>query len=177
MHLFATVALVVLVGCSGTAEFADRVPLPDPCVLVRDDAAARPRATLADVAWLEGEWRGKALGGEVEETWGPPKAGAMLCMFRLVKDGKPVFYELVAIVEVDGSLEVRVKHFHPDLTGWEERTEVQTFPLVRVDANTAWFDGMTFHRDGADAMRAWVRVQRRDGTATDEAFEYRRAPR
>src|SRR5262245_36446194 len=169
-------ALLLLNSC--TAPPADAALLPEP--LLREFAAGSPRppATLADIAWLQGDWVGTGLGGDVEESWGPPGAGAMLARFRFVKGGKPVFYELVALAEAEGSLELRVKHFSPDLVGREDKDKAQVFPLVRLDGGpdggTAWFDGITFHRVDSDHMLCWVRIVR-NGTTRDERFDYRRA--
>lgn len=33
--------------------------------------AKPPPATLADMAWLAGQWVGSAFGGEAEEIWNP----------------------------------------------------------------------------------------------------------
>src|SRR5262245_8230702 len=68
-------------------------------------------ATIADMAWYAGRWTGSGFGGENEEVWTPPNAGTMLGMYRLVKDGKPVFFELLTILEEQGSLLIRLKHF------------------------------------------------------------------
>ena len=54
-----------------------------------------PAATIADMAWLAGHWIGGGLGGLTEEVWSPPRNGVMMGMFRLVRDGKPIFYELL----------------------------------------------------------------------------------
>ena len=71
-------------------------------------AGRSPAATLAAMDWLVGRWVGNALGGEVEEVWSAPAGGAMMGMYRLVKDGAPVFYELLTIVEDNGSLVMRL---------------------------------------------------------------------
>ena len=31
-----------------------------------------PEATLKDVAWIAGHWKGEAFGGITEEIWSPP---------------------------------------------------------------------------------------------------------
>jgi len=47
----------------------------------------------------------------------------LLGAFRLQKaGGKPGFYELFAIEEVDDTLQFVVKHFNPDWVGWRRRT-------------------------------------------------------
>ena len=59
--------------------------------------------------------------------WLPPKAGVLLGAFRLHRtDGKPGFYELFAIEEVDDTLQFVVKHFNPDWVGWEEKDKALT---------------------------------------------------
>jgi len=65
----------------------------------------------------------------------------MLGMYRLVKDGKPVFYELVTISEEKGSLVIRLKHFNPDLTGWEEKDKSQSFWHIKKDKARMYFEG------------------------------------
>ena len=163
--------VLLLAAC--TAPSGGAAPLPEPLLLEYAADMARPPATLADLAWLQGDWVGTGLGGDVEESWGPAGAGAMLARFRFVKGGNAVFYELVALAEAEGSLELRIKHFSPDLVSWEEKEKAQVFPLVRRDGGTAWFDGITFHRVDGDHMLCWVRIVR-NGTTRDERFDYRR---
>ena len=83
--------------------------------------APAPAAALADLGWLVGTWEGEGLGGAVLESYSPPAGGQIAGHFRLLKDGKPQFYELLMIAEVGASLEFRVKHFNPDMTGWGRR--------------------------------------------------------
>ena len=42
------------------------------------------------------------------------------------------FQELMALVEVEGSLELWVKHFNADFTGWEEKADFVRFRLVET---------------------------------------------
>lgn len=139
------------------------------------EGAASPPATLGGMAWLAGSWTGDALGGQVEEIWSPPQAGAMMGMFRLLREGKTVFYELMTLVEENGSLVLRVKHFNPDLTGWEDKGASVDFALVAVDGDRFFFDGLTFERRGADAVAIYVVISAKDGTVREEAFFYNRA--
>jgi hypothetical protein len=110
------------------------------------EGAPRPPARVADLAWLEGRWTGKGLGGRIEESWSGPDGGAMLGYFRLVKDGKPVFYVILTLLENEGSVEMRLKHVNPDMTGWEEKNGFVTFKLVKHDDTGAYFSGLTFRR-------------------------------
>lgn len=141
-----------------------------------DDGGPRAEAAVADVAWLAGRWLGEGLGATVEEVWLPPAGGAMAGVFRLVRDGAVDFYEIVTLVEDRGSLVLRLKHFGPGLVGWEEKAESVSFPLVRRDERTLWFDGFTIRRIGPDRMRIWVALKREE-TSREARFEYRRATR
>ncbi len=139
--------------------------------------AAAPAAALADLAWLVGSWEGEGLGGAVLESYSPPAGGQIAGHFRLLKDGKPQFYEMLMIAEVGASLEFRVKHFNPDMTGWEEKAEVVRFPLVAVDKDVWYFDGLTIRRTGADSALQTVLIRQKDGTTREAGFTYRRVSR
>lgn len=136
-------------------------------------AAEPPKATLADMHWLVGHWTGTALGGFVEEIWSEPRGGAMMGMFRLVKGDTPVFYELLHVVEVDGSLAIRLKHFNRDLTGWEEKAQVREFRLVAIRDGAYHFEGMIFYPT-ADTLKVVLSIGQKDGSVREETFTYRR---
>lgn len=137
--------------------------------------AKLPHATMSDVEWLAGHWVGPALGGEAEEIWSPPKAGAMMGMYRLVRDGKVVFYELLTLVQEGGSLVLRLKHFNPDLTGWEEKQKTVDFRLVACGEGIVQFEGMSFHREGDAKLTVYLALEGKDGALHEEAFRYARA--
>jgi hypothetical protein len=137
--------------------------------------AKSPQATMSDVAWLAGHWVGPALGGEAEEIWSPPKTGSMMGMYRLVRDGKVVFYELLTLVQEGGSLVLRLKHFNPDLTGWEDKQKTVDFRLVGLGAGIVQFEGMSFHREGDAKLTVYLAIERKDGALHEEAFRYVRA--
>jgi hypothetical protein len=136
--------------------------------------AASPPATLADVAWIKGHWRGPGIGGQAEEIWSAPDGGAMMCAFRVLKDGKVWFYEISLIAEDKGSLVLRVKHFNADLTGWEEKAEVQNFALVKIEKDAVYFDGITFRKSADGGMDVYVSIHHRDNSVTEGHFDYAR---
>jgi hypothetical protein len=135
-----------------------------------------PAATIADMAWYAGRWTGTGLGGWTEEIWSPPRDGTMMGMYRMVKDGKPIFYELLLIAEENGSLAIKLKHFHADLRGWEERDASLRFPLVAKRDGRIYFDGMTFERVGTDRVKVYLAIEHKDGSVREEVFEYSRTP-
>lgn len=138
------------------------------------NGAAPPEATLADVGWLTGSWSGEGLGGVSEEIWSEPRGGAMVATYRLLMDGAVAFYEIMTIVETEGTLLFRLKHFDPDLTGWEEKDETVDFPLVAVEENRILFDGMTYVRTGANEVTVYVAMEGDDGTMNEGVFVHRR---
>lgn len=136
--------------------------------------AAAAEASLADLGWLVGHWRADALGGVAEEVWLEPDGGAMVGTFRLVRDGEVAFYEIFTISEPD--LDLRLKHFHADLTGWEERDEVVTFPFVGIGDGEALFEGLTLRLLPDGRLQATVQTRSGDGTAGELVFLYERVP-
>lgn len=135
----------------------------------------RPAARASDLDWLAGQWRGEGLGGQSDESWLPAVGGTLIGSFRLVEDGEPVFYEFMAITEDAGSLTFRVKHFNPDMTGWEEKDETMDFLLVELGENEAYFDGLTLRRTGSK-LEIFLSMKGKDGTVREEAFVFERVP-
>ena len=132
-----------------------------------------PPATLADMKWLTGHWVGEAFGGRAEELWAAPAGPNMSGMYRLVKGEKTIFYELMAVTEVEGSLVFRLKHFNADLTGWEEKNEVRSFPLVAKKDGAMHFEGMSFHPDG-DKLTVYLAVEHEGKRIEEVTFTYLR---
>jgi hypothetical protein len=132
-----------------------------------------PPATLADIAWLAGHWRGTGLRGLAEEMWSEPLAGSMVGWFRLVRDGAPAFYELELLVETAGTLVLKVKHFGTDFAGWEEKDETVDFPLVATEARAMHFERCSFVLDG-DHLTLFLAIRQKDGTYREEIFNYTR---
>jgi len=161
------ILLLITVVFAATAARAE-VPVRD-----LPAGAASPPAKITDVAFLEGIWVGKGLGGDTEESYSSPLGGAIVGYFRFVKDGKVIFYEIVTVVETNGSLALRLKHFHADLKGWEEKDDVQEFKLVAIEGQTIYFDGLSLRRDG-DTLYSAVKIKdRKSGSTRVEQFSYK----
>jgi hypothetical protein len=131
-------------------------------------------AAISDMAWLAGTWRGTGLGGTSEEVWSEAQNGIMMGMYRMLKDGKPIFYEFLTLSETDGSLIIRLKHFHANFVGWEEKDKTVDFRFVKKDGNRLYFDGMTFELVGKDDVKVYLAIGGRDGSVREELFEYKR---
>jgi hypothetical protein len=155
---------------AGLASAASPLP-PAPA-----SAESAPRASLADFAWLAGRWLGEGLGGVAEEVWLPESGGAMLGTFRSIQGGQVSFYEILTLASnASGQLELRLKHFHPDLKGWEERDQVQVWALTGVEGEAFAFGPILFRREGAEALLVTVTMKLADGSRKDEVFRFRRA--
>lgn len=128
-------------------------------------------ATIADVAWLEGHWSGEGLGGFCEEIWAAPRGAQMVGMFRHVRDGKPVFFEIITLIEEEGGIMMSLKHFDPDLTSWEEKDETEDFRLLAFTDTELLFDGMTYKRTGDCGLQVYV-ATRSDGEPQEAKFSF-----
>jgi len=136
--------------------------------------AAPPPARVEDLAWLQGQWEGPGLAGPATEVYSPPAGGLIVGHFRQLRDDRVWFFEIMTIVQVGPSLEYRLRHFNEDLTGWEEKGTVLKFPLVAVERDVWYFDGLTIRRDGPDGMIGAVRIGNKDGTSREAVIKYRR---
>ncbi|MCL1075783.1 DUF6265 family protein [Shewanella dokdonensis] len=130
------------------------------------------KVSIEDVAWIAGHWKSAGEGVVAEETWLPPLGGSMTGTFREVKNGEVEFYEFMTISEQGDSLSLKIKHFNPDLTGWEEKDKSVVFSLVTLDENTARFDGLVFEKIGADGLRISVNVRGDDGKVEKLVFDF-----
>lgn len=169
LHVAAILLFLISATCVALAIDLTRSAVP---------SAPSPPARLADLAWLAGSWEGDGIGGgKALEVYSPAAGGQMVGHFtQLNPDGSVVFYEIISITEKDGTLHYRLKHFHPDLTGWEEKDVVRDFPLValELEKDTWYFDDLTVKRDGTNGMVEAVRVRKKDGTSVEYSFHYTR---
>lgn len=138
-----------------------------------DDPDSRPAATLDDVAWLVGSWSGEAFGSTFEEAWNPPSAGSMVGFFKLLDEDQVAFYELLLLVEEQGSLSLKVKHFNADFSAWEDKEDYVTFRFVSSEENAIHFSGISFYRIDADTLHAYL-VLRSGDDIREEKLIYRR---
>jgi hypothetical protein len=172
MHPIRALILTALLALMGIPAIASAGDSPSN-TLKLDPRASPPKATIADMAWLQGRWVGTGLGGTVEEVWTPPSGNSMLGMFRLMKGDKIAFCEICTITEVGGSLLLRVKHFNGNLVGREEKDASIEFPLVKLAANEAFFHGLTYRKEADGSLRAYVVIHKKNGDTSEEAFQFR----
>lgn len=138
-----------------------------------DDPDSRPPATLADVAWLVGSWTGEAFGGTFEEVWNPPSAGSMVGLFKMMNGNDVSFYEIMLLVEEEGSLSLKVKHFHADFTAWEEKDDYVRFRFIRAGEDAVHFSGISFYRISDDEIHGYLAL-RNEEKVWEEKLVYQR---
>ena len=126
--------------------------------------------TVEDMSWIAGYWVGQGLGGEVQELWSEPKNGKMFCAFRFDMDGELGFSEHVTMTNTEKGISMWVKHFSADFSAWEDKSEYVEFPIIKIEGQTAYFNGCTFERDG-DHLNIYVLIGQ-DGINTEELFSY-----
>jgi len=140
--------------------------------LSSDDPA--PNATLHDVSWIAGHWRGEAFGGQIEEIWSPALGDSMMGSFKMVMKGEVSFYELMHIQEFEDTLLLQIRHFNQDFTGWETQNESVDFKLVKLSNDHVYFDGLTFERVSSKEMNIYVLTSEAGKTPTEVKFSYYR---
>ena len=134
---------------------------------------ARPAATIDDAAWLAGSWTGTAFGGRFEEVWNPPSAGTMIGLFKLYGDEGVSFYEILLLSVEDGSLSLKVKHFNPDFSAWEDKEDYVNFRLVKKEDNALHFGGLSFYKRDDSSMDGYI-VMRSGEDVSEHHLRYQR---
>lgn len=143
--------------------------------------AAEKPARLSDFAWMEGKWQGLFGEALAEETFMPAKAGAMLNMFRLTKDGSVLIYETCALVETPDALELRLRHFNARLEAMEQE-QPTILKLVKYDGVRAEFENFIhtapkrtiITKKSNDEMEVYSEILRKEGPPTIHKLTMRR---
>lgn len=132
-----------------------------------------PEATLEEVSWISGHWKGEAFGGIAEEIWSEPLGQSMMFVFRLVNDDQVTFYESGHIKQIGNTIIMQLKHFDGSLKGWEEKDETVDFKLVQVEKNKVFFEGLTMEKTSPDEMNVYVLIK--NGDKKEEVlFKYKK---
>ena len=158
-------------------------------VLTPDDEKiappAAPAATLADVAFLAGDWVADWNGHVLEEQFTEPRYGTMVGMFRWVTEGKTSITEHIVLEQRDDGVHMFLRHFNPGAAVWASEQDgpmhyrVSEFGDGRVifeDPERQFPRRIVYHRHpnqaGSDMI---VRLEGRqdDGGPREMQFEYR----
>jgi len=75
------------------------------------------------------------------------------------------------VVEEEGSLAMRVKHFNADFSAWEEKADYVKFPLVKIEKNAIHFAGFSLYRKSDDHLDAYLLIKEKEKT-TEHKLTY-----
>ena len=166
MLAVARLFAAALAAVSMSAPLASEEPRMETRVGEKDFVA--PPATLEQMDWLVGQWAGTGIrGAPAMESWLPPASGTMVGTFvqEVVDEtgSSIMFTEHLYLMEEEGTLVLRLKHFNADLTGWEEKDDMLTFRLVAIEDCAAYFNALTLRWADKDkpseGLVAAVRMQ------------------
>ena len=174
----ATILLSVLLFLfTPTQATAQDQPQSDR-VLTWTEGATPPKASIADVRWMEGGWEGPLESAMQQYSVFSPVSGHMPGFTRAWgPDGAIWFYEINDLVEVHGSLEFRVKHFSGELSGWEGKDQFVRHRLITITDHALYFDGLTIVKEGADHFTVYVRITDGDRKGQIVVVHQRRIPK
>jgi hypothetical protein len=122
-------------------------------------------------SWLTGTWRGEGFGGILEEVWSiPDEQGTIMGMFRHIGDSSSVsFYEFWVL----DSLGMKLKHYSPELIGWEEKDDYVTFEKVSFEKGKVILKGLTYEQRSENEMVITLKLKNGDKIDT-EVFQMKR---
>ncbi|GAA4239073.1 hypothetical protein GCM10022291_31990 [Postechiella marina] len=141
-------------------------------LFAQQDKQLEPK--LENIAWISGNWKGKAFGGITEENWSKPAGGSMMATFKLINDDKVSFYEIEIIREIENSLLLQLKHFNNDLKGWETKDETVDFPLKSITKSKVEFEGMIFEKVNDNEMNIYVDIHKKNDSVETIKFNYKK---
>jgi len=164
MNNMKTITSILLIGIALIVlPSHDRIEIP-----MTEEDSPMP-FNIDDYTWLAGHWIGEGFGGLSEEMWSLPEDGTMMGMFRQVNDGKLVFYEFL-LLDKDG---LKLKHFEPDLKGWETKDEYVTFPMIEYTKDKIVLKGLVYEKKSETEMEIRLKLKEGDEIRT-EVFSLRR---
>ena len=165
--------LTVLVSLAVSVTIIGQTKLTENTLKLKKEAKGAS-ALPSSMSWIEGTWTGDAFGGNVKEVWTKPGGGAMIGMFSLVKDGKPVFYEFMTFTVENGELFLKLKHFHPNLVSWEEKEKTTNFRFIKTEGKRYYFSGLTFENVSDTKLNIYLALTQ-DGKTHEEVFNFTKA--
>lgn len=136
--------------------------------------AQNSTVSIEDFAFLQGYWDGTGFGGRSEEIWMPPVDGRMFGIFKQSDAGELVFTEFLEILEEADGFVLRLKHFNPDFSGWEEKDEHLTFKLTSVSGTKAVFGGLSYEIVRPGALQVKLNMRDDDGSSSVAVFDFLR---
>lgn len=154
-----------------------------PVYIDAQEPAPAVKASIDQLAWLEGAWTAKMGERTTEQHWSAPQGGTIMSMFRSVQNGRTTLYELVVMEQTGEQVVLRIKHFAPGpgLVSREAKDESADHTLVKLADRMAVFEGGTpaspvrisFNSPDANSLDITV-ARQRDGKPVATEFKYKR---
>ena len=94
-----------------------------PAVPLRGEQAQMPD-------WLAGAWLETGDTRRCDELWTRCAGDNMAGVFKWMQDGAPRMYEFMVIEHSGDGIQLHLKHFGPDLVGYEEKDVSEVLDLV-----------------------------------------------
>lgn len=133
-----------------------------------DGPTGATRIDLSDLGWLEGCWQGTGFGKPVTECWMRAPDGRLTGMFQMIGDaGEQEMSEIFVLDEFDDGPAIRLKHFGPELTGWEAQDAFIVFELRETGPDFARFDGLTYRLAGDGRLIVDLVVRQGEGSRVE----------
>lgn len=140
---------------------------------------ASGQASIEDLAWIAGKWKGQLGSSSIEEQWSEPEAGGLMGMFRLVSAGQTRLLEFMTIESEESGIALYLRHFSPGLEAREDNA--LRFGLISQTENEATFETMEtagktrlLYRMEPDNGLTVVLEKDRDGKTSSQTFHYTR---
>lgn len=163
--LFILPLCLTLVGCSAQKQLTEHI--------LKANENYGTKAGINDFSMLVGSWTGEGLGGMCDELWLPAKAEQMQGVFRMIENNELVFTEFMSILKDSTSWVMKIKHFSPDMKGWEAQDESTDFRFIKKENNTLYFDRLTIAATSSNQLNVYV-AMKTDDVYKEELFEYKK---
>ena len=144
-HLISTLFLITAVTFAATSTAKD--------IKVKHLSKGQQpaKASLADITWMQGHWKGKNpnTGRLVEHIMPKPQFNQLLGLVRFYSDHIEM-NEITIFIEQNGGIDYVVRHFHSGLIAVEPVDEPIVRPLIAIEGNRYYFEGITFVNDSPE---------------------------
>lgn len=129
------------------------------CSIFMMHFASGQNASQYPYSWITGTWVGNGFGGISEEVWSEPSSdGVIMGSFRHTSlEGVINFYEFFLL----DSTGLKLKHFNPDFSGWEEKEKFVHFKMIEVTENAIVLKGLVYERLSDTEME--IRLDLKEG--------------
>jgi hypothetical protein len=112
-------------------------------LLLLSTATFAAECSMADLGFLQGEWRSEDGDTRGVERWSLTAANTLAGSSWVAKGTKLTFAEALSIAVQDGTIEMHLRHFDGVLNhAWEEKDSPMIFRLAHCEADSAVFDGV-----------------------------------